>query len=59
LKHCCIDANAYGWISLFDALKSGPASKGAFGHNTGRKPATPSRIAQIVPKFVQSSSDAD
>jgi len=51
LNHCGIDANAYGWISLFDALKGWPASKGAFGHDPGRKPATSSRVPEVVPKL--------
>jgi len=49
LEHSGIDANAYGRISLFDALKSGPASEGAFGHDPGRETAASSCIAQVVP----------
>ena len=59
LKHGGIDANAYCWISLFDALKSGPASKGSFSHNGSRETAPPSCIPEIVPKLAQSSSNAN
>lgn len=59
LKHCGVDANAHGWISLFDALKSWPTGKGAFSHNPGREPATSSRVPEVVPELAQGSSDAN
>jgi hypothetical protein len=59
LEYGSINANAYGGIALFDALKSWPAGKGAFCDNAGREPATSSCIAQVVPKLAQGSSNAD
>lgn len=59
LKHGGIDANAYRWISLFDALKSGPARKGAFSHNGSREAPPSSCIPEVVPKLAQSSSHAN
>jgi hypothetical protein len=51
LEHGSIDANPDGWVSLFDTLKSRPASKGAFRHDPSREPPTSSRIVQVVPKL--------
>ena len=58
LEYGGIDAHSDGRISLFDALKSWPAGKGAFSDNPGGEPATSSRVAQIVPKLAQGSANA-
>jgi hypothetical protein len=52
-----VNAEANGGIALFYTLKRGSARKGTIGDYRRGQAASPSRIANVLPKLPESSTD--